>query len=334
MIASSNDCDSPLRGITYSSEQRFLPVESGHHEFIGKPLEIRAVCWRPTQPRASILLVQGRAGFLEKYLPVVARLLQRNLEVVSFDWRGQGGSSRLIDNSQAGYVPGFDDYLDDLQAVISADLFSTPVRFILAHSMGGHLVLRWLAERHPDGETFRRVWLTATLADLVTDPYPRWFARAVSYLACRCGFAKRYVFGGGRYDPEAFRDASLSELTSDVEEVERQRHCLQQHPELQLGSPSFAWLQAAFRSIVVLNRSDGIARIRVPVTQFVAGADQVVDNRAIYALDARLTNGTVVSIPGALHELLLESDVINQPLWSLLWEQLEQELSKGAPEPH
>jgi len=60
-------------------------------------LPIRVARWHPEgRARGTIVVVQGRAEYIEKYFETIGELLQRGFCVVSFDWRGQGLSGREI----------------------------------------------------------------------------------------------------------------------------------------------------------------------------------------------------------------------------------------------
>jgi len=62
------------------------------------------------KPRGTICLVQGRTEFIEKYFETIADFRKRGFAVATFDWRGQGGSDRLIGNRRLGHVDRFEDY--------------------------------------------------------------------------------------------------------------------------------------------------------------------------------------------------------------------------------
>ena len=63
--------------------------------------------------------------------------------VATFDWRGQGGSDRLLRRSRLGHVHRFDAYVDDLETffheVVLPDCRG-PFD-VLAHSMGGAVAM-------------------------------------------------------------------------------------------------------------------------------------------------------------------------------------------------
>jgi len=68
--------------------------------------------------RGTVLLLAGRGEYLEKYHETATDLIKRGFDVYSFDWRGQGLSSRMLPNRQKGFVRTYDDYLVDLDAFI------------------------------------------------------------------------------------------------------------------------------------------------------------------------------------------------------------------------
>src|SRR3546814_14705034 len=63
-------------------------------------------------------------------------------------WRGQGGSGRLSDNPLVGHASDFAVWVADLAAFYRewASEHAGP-HVVIGHSMGGHLLLRALAEK-------------------------------------------------------------------------------------------------------------------------------------------------------------------------------------------
>ncbi|MFQ5973540.1 MAG: alpha/beta hydrolase, partial [Alphaproteobacteria bacterium] len=144
---------------------------------------IRTAAWRPTgTPRATIILLNGRTEFIEKYHEVISELVARDLAVWTCDWRGQGLSSRSLDNPHKSHIADYVSYLDDLNTLLDSDLpeYAVEPRLALAHSMGGHLALRILQERPG---AFAACVLSAPLIDL---PTGMWLGRPTHAL-CRAG---------------------------------------------------------------------------------------------------------------------------------------------------
>ncbi len=80
-------------------------------------ISIRFARWNPSVPRkGTVCLFGGRGDMIEKYFEVIAELRARGFAVAMIDWRGQGGSSRLLPDPRKGYVRNFSDYQLDLEA--------------------------------------------------------------------------------------------------------------------------------------------------------------------------------------------------------------------------
>ena len=109
-------------------------------------LSIRFARWDTTAARrlGTICLFHGRTEFIEKYFETITDLRRRGFAVATMDWRGQGGSRRLLKNPAKGHAENFAHYDADVATFMSEIVLPDcpPPYFCLAHSMGGHLVLR------------------------------------------------------------------------------------------------------------------------------------------------------------------------------------------------
>src|SRR3546814_17144702 len=71
----------------------------------------------------------------------------RGGNVDSFDWGGQGESRGTI---VGGHVESFDPLVADCAALLEQWIEATPLPHVaVGHSMGGHLLLRTIAEHRP-----------------------------------------------------------------------------------------------------------------------------------------------------------------------------------------
>ena len=68
----------------------------------------------PSEHNPTVLLLQGRASFLEKFQTIIHGFCHRGYNVVTFDWRGQGLSSRCLTNPRKGHIDCYTTYLKDL----------------------------------------------------------------------------------------------------------------------------------------------------------------------------------------------------------------------------
>lgn len=109
-------------------------------------LDLAAWARMPPSPRAVIALVHGINEHSGRYGFIAGRAVQASLGMVSMDLRGHG-----LSPGGRAYVDEFDHYLLDVDALLAkAQEFAAgrPV-FLMGHSMGGAIALRWVAERGP-----------------------------------------------------------------------------------------------------------------------------------------------------------------------------------------
>lgn len=259
-----------------------------------------------------MVLLQGRAEFVEKYGETAGDLRARGFAVFSLDWRGQGGSDRALADPCKGHVESYDAYLADLDRFLERIVLPAAPRpiVVLAHSMGAHVALRHCL-RHfgtprPASYFAARLVLTAPLVDLALGPVRRKLAAALAGGAAAFGLGACAAPGGAGYPP-AFDG---NPLTRDRRRFVRNAALLRENPALAVGWPTLGWLAATLRSAAVLRRPGGAEGVRLPVLIVAAGADRVVSNTAQARLAARLPDCAFFTIPGARHELLMETDAV------------------------
>lgn len=98
----------------------------------------------PPDVCAVIVVVHGIAEHSGRYAFLAERANRQGLGVVSVDLRGHGRSP-----GERSYVERFDDYLLDVDALWAkaGELAAGRPLFLLGHSMGGAIALRWIAQR-------------------------------------------------------------------------------------------------------------------------------------------------------------------------------------------
>lgn len=258
--------------------------------------------------RGTVCLVQGRTEYIEKYFETIADFQARGFAVATFDWRGQGGSQRLIGNRVLGYVDRFDDYWTDLQSFHARILLpDCPGPFYLVgHSMGG---LASLYAATQDRMMFDRMFLSAPMVSLHKMEHSiartARLAETLSFLGMgRLPFSRR---GDQRPSEAGFVN---NPLTSDPVRYLRMVETIRADDGLYIGSPTFRWLAAAMRAMVDAGRDNFATQMQIPLLILGAARDEIVSTRAIERLGLRLRTGRHMIIPGGRHELFMETDTI------------------------
>lgn len=261
--------------------------------------------------RGSVILLNGRREFMEKYAETIRELNQRGFDVYSLDWRGQGLSSRMLANRHKGFIKNYNNYLNDLNLFVSKIVqpdAANPL-VILAHSMGGHIALRFIHD-HP--KLVDKAVLVSPMIDILTSPLPGWFVRLIAWIATKAGLDHAYIIGSGDYTVEKFKG---NRLTSDPERFMDENRAIKENPDLALGGPTYGWLSTTFESIDILTEPDFAKKISTPILIASAGCDRVVSIKAQKTICSLLPNCRFVEITGARHEILKETDAVRSIFW-------------------
>ncbi|MEW6257898.1 MAG: alpha/beta hydrolase [Pseudomonadota bacterium] len=262
--------------------------------------------------RGTVTLFAGRTEFIEKYYEVVRELTARGFAAALFDWRGQGGSQRLLRHPRKGHVGRFSDYQLDLAAFVRQVLLpDCPApHYLLAHSMGATVALDSILEGH---RWFDRMVLLAPMLELNLGRAGG-MARALAR-GLRGPFGWAFI-PGGAHGPITERPFATNPVTSDPERYAAAAAMVRAHPHLALGAPTISWLASAFDLMERLAKPEVVRQIRQPMLLIGAGEDRIVSTRAIEHLSTRLIAGGHVIIPGARHEILMERDAIRAQFWA------------------
>ncbi|WP_428688629.1 alpha/beta fold hydrolase [Roseibium sp.] len=329
------------------------PVPEGAQSgFIDTPdrVSIRYAHWPAstgTERRGTVTLLHGRAEFIEKYFEVIQDLRARGFAVVTFDWRGQGGSQRLTRNPKRGHVSNFRKFRLDLRTVLKEVSLATypGPHFALAHSTGALVLLsdterlRTMLDRAvltapllglPTGswspglvEVYRKVLRVLTFGLYGQPPLKVIKARSaplierigfpVARMAALAGLGRLTIPGGNR---ELFVPFDGNRQTTDQARFERFNKVLTAAPELGIGAPTLGWLNAAARTMLALRRRDAGPKVKLPCLVLAAGEDRIVSTPVIEDFVSRTKAAAYVEIAGAAHELMMERDIFRDQFWA------------------
>ena len=281
-------------------------------------LRLRVAQFAVENPRALLVLLNGQTEFIEKYGEVIGELAARSYWIVTMDWRAQGGSDRLTADPRKAHIADFSLYdrdlaalMDQVVAPLKAKMPALPL-VGLAHSMGGHLLLRRL---HDCPSEFSAVALCAPMIGIQPRGVPWWMVKALSRFLNRDGPSEDFVWGMAHRDQLTLPFAAQI-VTSDEARYRRTHEILAAHPDLRLNGPTWGWLAAALRSILLLHSPGYAEAIATPSLIFAAGRDRVCNTDALCAFAARMPNAECRTIEGAEHEILMERDIYRGQFWN------------------
>lgn len=261
---------------------------------------IRAAWWQAGD-KGTVLLLPGRTECIEKYGRAAGDLVARGFSVITIDWRGQGLADRALPDRMVGHVGDFAEYQQDLDAMLAqaAQAGLPKPYYMLAHSMGGCIGLRGLTRGMP----VKAAVFSAPMWGIAMAAWLRPVASVVSALSRPLGYAHRYAptTGGTPYLLQFPFEGNV--LTTDREMWEYMRRQVAEMPELALGGPSVAWLNAALRECGALAR---MPAPKIPAICALGTAEKVVDVPPIHLRMSGWAKGALDLYPGAEHEIMME----------------------------
>ncbi|MBS0537993.1 MAG: alpha/beta hydrolase [Proteobacteria bacterium] len=264
-------------------------------------------------PRGTVVLVHGRAEFIEKYaMETVGDLRQRGFAVYALDTRGQGLSSRMLPDHDKGHIDDFSTYVADLRHFLETVVLPTAPKPLLlfSHSTGGNIALRYLA-----AEGSRLFAGAAFSSPMTALPQARLIRMVLAILNPFRFLDTHYAPGTGPWNP-AQRSFATNDVTHDERRYRFTDDWFAADPRLRLGGPTIGWLRQAFRSFSVLDAPACLERIDLPVLVVSGGEDTVVNTLVHKAVAHRIPGAEHVTIEGARHELLMETDARRAQFWA------------------
>lgn len=309
----------------------------GQHQYFDGTggCRLRYSHWQAPQASAALILVPGRIEAGHKYAEFISDALHSGYQVFVLDHRGQGASERLLADPQRGYVEKFSDYVDDLQLFIEGIVqpqCKLPL-LAVAHSMGGAILTGYLQKRHSG--PLKAAIFSSPMWGINTSPLPRAIApgvaRVMAQLNRLCSTTAWYLPGQGPYQTKDFVG---NDLTQCAERYHWFRSLYQQYPLYQLGGVSWQWLAEALTACRLLQHSSAPA---IPCFLLQGTDDCVVDNAQQLLLWQRWQQQrplfNAMTISGARHELLAETDVVRNQWFSAVNQFLAATLDIQAEAP-
>ena len=284
----------------------FIPMDNNK--------KIRLAYWQnssiQSEIRGTILLQQGHNEFIEKYFETIQELLNRNFNVVCFDWRGQGLSDKMINDEHKQYVEDFNIHETDLSFIIKEFItknFEKPLIGI-GHSMGGLIMLSFLKK---NTQIFERVILSAPMLGFNNEKV----LLPVMTLINKFGSNKNYLIGSR---PNMGKETPFNnnDLTSDKFRYERTQALVRKHPNIRLWGVTKGWFRAAKNKLFEIRKKGWAENIKTEILFINNINDRVISSKHISIMNRRLPNSRVKEFYETEHEIFMEKDKYRNLMWN------------------
>lgn len=299
----NNPINSPInrREIPAGVEETIWRAADGH--------EIRRIDWpqRTGTLRGSLLFFPGRGDNYEKYLESLEEWALGGWRVTAADWRGQAGSGRLAGDPVTGHIDDFETWLRDLGDFWKLWKSEREGPHVLAgHSMGGHLVLRGLAEKYVDPDA---MVLSAPMLGFI-GRLPTSVMHGGARLLTKLKGNKTPAWKWSE-KPGEIPEGRERLLTHDDDRYADELFWRQERPQLVMGPGSWGWVERSYASTRALFEPGVLESVETPIYMIATTNDKLVAFEAIADAVRRLPNGELLQFGDeARHEILREVNAV------------------------
>ena len=294
-------------------DSRFLPPKTWETHYFDNPETSHRVRYSflpaDNKLKANLVILPGLSEFGEKYIETAIFFAAKGFDVYVIDWAYQGMASRYNKIPHKRHSDGYEADISDLDFLIHRKITNDKPFFMLAHSMGGNIGLRYLIDKP---EVFKAASISAPLLGIQD---LKSFTALISFiLKLLSPFHHSYVPGGHDWKESNRSSDGKDIFSSDPVRDQIHNYWSLHNPDLQVGSPTLKWLYESLKSIHFVK--SGYDHIQIPVLIALAGKEKLVDNEEIKNAAKKIKKGSLLVLEGAKHEILMETDDIRDQFLS------------------
>lgn len=289
-------------------EARFLPPSNWESNTFKNPETDHDIyynfCLVPNA-KGTIIALPGLSEFGEKYIETAHFFNNHDYNFYVIDWAYQGRSTRLKDNPHKRFSDGYESDLSDLHYLLSNIIkFNSPL-YMLGHSMGGHIGLRYL---HQCPDIINAAAFSAPMLGISDLKHT---AKILTFLLPKLKFLfKKYIPGGKDWSEDSRINFKNDIFSNDKIRDKIHNAWSKTNPALQIGNVTFKWVYESLKSINFLNAPHVLSSISSPVLMAYADEEEIVMNDAIINASKVMPNAKLLCLENSKHEILMETDKV------------------------
>ena len=271
--------------------------------------------------RATVVIIPGYTATMDMYGEQAGDIAARGYHVIGFDLRGQGGSERPRPSQpEKLLIEDFKIYANDVALFLqSLDLPEDRPIVLMGMSFGGHVAFRVGAEQPDlvDGLLLLAPALRPKAGSMSFDD-----AATILRIGDALGKDRRYMPGNTNWKPASEEDllrVGIEYCASSPKRLPMRDAIFTVRPEQRVGGVTFNWGRQFFGSSNFVLQDGYSQSITKPVTMIHAEVDDfVVTDTNIEVCDNHMSDCLSISIAGAGHCLMQETDPVLDSIYNAL----------------
>ncbi len=226
--------------------------------------------------RGTMVILPGRASFIEKYEAIIRFWIKNNYQVFVLDWRGHGFSTRDYPGSRV-HIEDYSSYATDLEAWLEQVVFLHAQNAVTLYAVSMGALIAGLFLQKDGKRRIDRCLMIVPMFGFFPRMLPAWILKTFVHFLCTIGLGKLPV--------------PLSHYDSiDPTAVEKTPYGL-----------TFSWLKASFEAQNRFSSPLDLKKIQVPLFIALAQADTEIDNSRASQLCRRIPVCTMKVYENASH---------------------------------
>ena len=267
------------------------------------------------QERAVLVMLHGFTEGVDKFAESVYYLLQDGISVWQLQQREHGESYRSTRDPALIYIENYNDLIEDVHAFFHTVVFPAEKSkgfpfFLYGHSMGGGVSSCYL-ERYPDD--FARAVLSSPMLEMKSGKVPVPVTTAFVKFLLLLGKGKDYLPGSVPFNGIA----DFADSCSNCEP--RYLYWFQEtaaNVKNQMCVPALRTTLEFLRITQEATKPENCRKVRAKVLMMQAGRDLLVGAGGQEAFISRISDGRIVRLPEAKHEIYMGKDEDLEKYWT------------------
>jgi len=263
-----------------------------------------------------LVIFPGKGEQLERYAETIYDLRNLNRDILLVQFRGQGFSSRSLNDPEKAHIKDFDAVVEDLHELFEYLKIKEKYNHIslLAHSMGGHHGIRYQIKYSLFDQLILNSPMIGLLNESETNP-----AYLKLIVLVGLGLSSSYVPGKGGWKDWPFEKNDVSQ---SYDRYQNLRRINTENPTTKMGSVTVRWAYEALKSERVIFKN--LIKLKVPIFLFQAGREAIVSNEKQNVFCKRTLFCHLTHVEGSMHNFLQEKDIYRNKFLNFVKSTLER----------